>query len=67
MSRQWIIEVVDGGRPAYICEHKGELYLTRQRAQAAVYPTELAAKCDYVYVGERYQPRLVQFETPSLR
>jgi hypothetical protein len=59
MSQQWIIEVFDAGRPAFICEHKGELYLTCQRSEAAVYPTELDAKCAYVYIADKYQPRIV--------
>jgi hypothetical protein len=64
MSQQWIIEVVDGGQRAYIREHKGELYLTRKRSEAAVYATELDAKCAFVYVGHRHQPRLVRVESP---
>ena len=38
MIRRWIIaEVVDGGQSAFICEHRGELYLTRRRAEAVIY------------------------------
>ncbi len=62
MSPQWIIEVLDKGMPAFICEHKGELYLTRQRSEAAIYPSELQAKCAVVYVADKYQPRLVRLD-----
>jgi hypothetical protein len=62
MSQQWVIEVLDGGRPAFICEHKGELYLTWQRSEAAVYSSELQAKCAMVYIADRYQPHLVRVE-----
>jgi hypothetical protein len=59
MSQQWIIEVIDDdGRPCFICEHEGELYLTRHRSDAAVYPTELDAKCALVYIADKHQPRL---------
>jgi hypothetical protein len=62
MSEQWMIQVVDEGRPAYICEQKGELYLTRQRSKAAIYSTELDAKCAQVYIADKYQPRLVKLD-----
>jgi hypothetical protein len=58
MNEKWIIEVVDDGRPAFICEHRGELYLTRRRSEAAVYTSELGAKCALVYIADRYQPRM---------
>ena len=58
-AKKWIIEVVDQGRPAYVCEREGELYLTWRRSEAAVYATELDAKCAKVYVADHHQPRLV--------
>ncbi len=39
MNPKWIVQVVDHGRPAFLCEQGGELYLTRQRSEAAIYPT----------------------------
>jgi hypothetical protein len=65
MSQQWIVEVQDKGRPAFLCEHAGELYLTRHRAEAAVFHTELEAKCAFVYVADRYQPRIRLVQEPS--
>jgi hypothetical protein len=62
MNQKWIIKVTDEGRPAFICEHGGELYLTRKRTEAAVYSTELDAKCAMVYVGDKYQPQIVLVE-----
>jgi hypothetical protein len=59
MIRRWIIEVVDGGQSAFICEHRGELYLTRRRAEATIYSTQLEAKCALVYITDRYQPRII--------
>jgi hypothetical protein len=62
MEQQWIIAVLDGARPAFICERDGELYLTRHRSDAAVYSTFLDAKCASVYIGDRYQPRIIPSE-----
>ncbi len=59
MDQRWIIEVVDDGRPAFICEHKRKLYLTRERSEAALYPTELDAQCAKVYVGDGYRLRVI--------
>jgi hypothetical protein len=65
MSQQCIIEVRDEGRPAFICEQKGELYLTRQRSEAAVYSSELDAKCARAYIADRYQPRIVPVDASA--
>jgi hypothetical protein len=60
MNQKWIIGVRDDeGRPAFVCEHGGELYLTRTRIEAAVYSTELDAKCAMVYVADKHRPRLI--------
>ncbi len=59
MDQAYLIEVTDGGRTAFVTEKDGELYLTRQRQEAAVYSSELNAMCSLVYVADRYQPRLV--------
>jgi hypothetical protein len=59
MDKQFILEVTDKGQKAFITERSGELYLTRQREEAAVYRSELEAKCAFVYVGENYQPKIV--------
>jgi len=59
MNQQWIIEVLDGNEPAYVTEHRGELYLTQYRRIAARFPTELDAKCTKVYIPDKYQPRIV--------
>ncbi len=65
MNPKWIVQVVDHGRPAFLCEQGGELYLTRQRSEAAIYPTELDARCAKVYVGDRYRPTLVLVHSPA--
>jgi hypothetical protein len=59
MGKSYIIEVTDAGRKAFITEAAGELYLTLQQEEAARYPSELDAKCAMVYIGDRYQPKLV--------
>ena len=60
MDQQWIIEVVDRGEPTFICEERGELYLTRRRHEAEVYASELdTGMCTRCYVADRYQPRIV--------
>jgi hypothetical protein len=56
----FIIEVTDEGKPAFVTEHEGELYLTRRREEAARYPKKLDAMCALVYLPEGYRPRLVQ-------
>ncbi len=55
-----MIEVRDRGQLAFIAERGGELFLTPHRKEAARYLTELDAKCAKVYVGDNYQPRIVQ-------
>ncbi len=59
MKAAYVIEVDDGGQRAFVTERGGELFLTPLREEAAVYGTELEAKCAKVYVGDNYSPRIV--------
>jgi hypothetical protein len=62
MDKGFIIEVTDQGQKAFITERAGELYLTCRREEAAVYRSELDAKCAFVYVGDHYRPTIVPCE-----
>jgi hypothetical protein len=65
MDQSYIIEVTDRGKTAFVMEKDGELYLTFRRQEAAVYRSELDAKCALVYVADHHHPRLVCVQKPG--
>ena len=58
MTDGYIIEVTVQNKTAFITEREGNLYSTSRREEATVFPSKLDAMCAFVYIEDRYQPRL---------